>query len=83
MWTDDSQSGLLKPKSKRQCTIILHVSYEKVYIRKIVLIFKLGWKTGDFCNEMNSQNGKLLNEKLSKFTRKIWSTSWPNATVGS
>lgn len=64
-WSDNSNKGLFKNISKGSRLIIVHAGGEMGFIPNCLLIFKSGTKSGDYHDEMNSENyEKWLINKL-------------------
>lgn len=64
-WTDNSSKGLFKNISKGSRLIIIHAGGDMGFIPNALLIFKSGTKSGDYHDEMNSENyEKWLKQKL-------------------
>lgn len=64
-WSDDSSKGLLTNISKGNRLIMVHAGGEMGFIPNALLIFKSGSKSGDYHDDMNSENyEKWLKEKL-------------------
>lgn len=64
-WTDNTTNGLLSTISKGNRLVILNAGGEMGFIPNCLLIFKSGTKSGDYHDDMNSQNyEKWLSEKL-------------------
>lgn len=64
-WTDNTSKGLLSTISKGNRLVIVHAGGEMGFIPNCLLIFKSGTKSGDYHDDMNSDNyGKWLTEKL-------------------
>ena len=64
-WTDNTSKGLFKNISKGARLIIIHAGGDMGFIPNALLIFKSGTKSGDYHDEMNSENyEKWLREKL-------------------
>ena len=64
-WTDGSLQGLKAPMNKGQRLIIVHAGGENGFIPNALLIFKSGLKTGDYHQDMNSENfARWLEMKL-------------------
>ncbi|KAJ4445926.1 hypothetical protein ANN_12612, partial [Periplaneta americana] len=55
-WTDSSTEGLKAPMNKGQRLIIVHAGGENGFVPNALLIFKSGLKTGDYHQDMNSEN---------------------------
>src|SRR3978361_1221174 len=64
-WTDNTSKGLFKNISKGASLIIIHAGGDMGFIPNALLIFKSGTKSGDYHDEMNSENyEKWLREKI-------------------
>lgn len=64
-WTDDSVKGLFAPVSRGERLIIVNAGGEMGFIPNALLMWKAGKKSGDYHDQMNSDNYfKWLQEKL-------------------
>lgn len=64
-WSDNSSEGLFSNISKGQRLIMLHAGGEMGFLPNTLVIFKSGTKSGDYHDEMNSQNYETwLKDKL-------------------
>lgn len=64
-WQGPEEEGDLEPVSKGPRWIIVHAGGEEGFVKDGLLVFKSNTKSGDYHDEMNSNNfKKWLNEKL-------------------
>lgn len=64
-WADKTGKGLKKPISKGQRLIIVHAGGSNGFVPGALLIYKSSQSTGDYHNEMNTENyEKLLKNQL-------------------
>lgn len=55
-WTDSSSKGIKKPLSKGSRLVIVHAGGEAGFVPNALLTFKAGTKSGDYHDNMNSEN---------------------------
>ncbi|XP_045774093.1 uncharacterized protein LOC123873329 [Maniola jurtina] len=55
-WTDGSTKGIKKPVSKGSRLVIVHAGGDAGFVPNALLTFKAGTKSGDYHDNMNSEN---------------------------